>query len=275
LTKYIPYNDSLFLSEEWLNAVCDSWKVIRYNDFYIPVSDERKFGFKLCRNFHLTPALPIQDVEIANSLFNHAQKVDLLEMDIRCHPELILKEYSQVIPMRTQILDLNHTIQLNKNRSREINKYATQYRTSMSDAPSRLEDFISKHLKVKKISFTIPSSIIAQVTQYLIKNNKGVILEIYNENLLIATTLLAIDNNTCYNLICASDKQFPGAMTQLMISAIDWAIEQGCSQFDFEGSQDDGVNNFYKSFGTIELAYSRLSVIKNPLLRLTQKITGR
>ncbi|MCQ2208902.1 MAG: GNAT family N-acetyltransferase [Paludibacteraceae bacterium] len=89
-------------------------------------------------------------------------------------------------------------------------------------------------------------------------------------NKTIAALFLVWDATTAYYLIPTFDydQKTSGASSLLVWHAIRLAKEKGLKRFDFEGSMQNSIANFYKQFGSTEVCYPQIEKTNHPFIRL-------
>lgn len=86
---------------------------------------------------------------------------------------------------------------------------------------------------------------------------------------------LIIDNKTCLYAFGGQVRSKNSGLASVVLidEAIKAAEKRGCTVFDFGGSQDEGVDNFYKGFGANAVPKARLikaSWWLNPILKIVR-----
>jgi hypothetical protein len=81
---------------------------------------------------------------------------------------------------------------------------------------------------------------------------------------------IIIWNGTAHYIAGGShpEKRQSGAMSLLIWRAIEWAAEQGCHTFDFEGSMIPQVETLFRAFGGKQKPFFRITKTKNRLFDL-------
>lgn len=114
---------------------------------------------------------------------------------------------------------------------------------------------------------------ITRVCSTAIERGQGVIASLHDmEGNLLAARFVAYDNNSAYTLMSANDqsRHRSGHSETLM-----WALIKHLSgksrAFDFEGSMDEGIEYFYRSFGSCRTPFFEIRKYRNTLVDLLFK----
>jgi hypothetical protein len=278
--KYIAYtstnNVPLFAQPNWLDKACKAWDVfyiqIAKQEFYLAHQVEQKLIFSMVRPPICTPySYLIGDLsrlneaeqeQLKQALQNWFKKYTYVILDIANeHATLFNTAASNLKEMRTQILNLDAAQSYNANRMRELKKAHINLQLASSSDVDLLYQICSNSLLEKNIQNHIPYAQLKQLVHDSLENKNGNIFLAQLANETIGAAWVVYHQQTAYNLLCGSlkSKGNTGAMTLLQDAAIQWSKAQGATAYDFEGSMDDGVNNYYQSFGTQELKYMRVT----------------
>ena len=130
---------------------------------------------------------------------------------------------------------------------------------------------IDNAIKMLKMSLSenqhlIDKTLLEKVHQFTQAQNRGSILEAFDEhNTLLAIICLIWDKEEMLYLYGGYDHQYnnSGAMSLLFWEAVKMANQKGLS-FNFEGSMLQGVERFFRSFGTVQKPVFTLSKSKFP-----------
>lgn len=107
------------------------------------------------------------------------------------------------------------------------------------------------------------------------KREKGALLyAIDHIGKTLAALFLAWDSTTAYYMIPVYDNEekSSGASSLLVWHGILLAQQKGLSRFDFEGSMQPSIAQYYKQFGSTETEYHQIEKINHPLIKLWKKI---
>jgi len=89
-----------------------------------------------------------------------------------------------------------------------------------------------------------------------------------SEENVIAVNFLVYDNNTVYYLMGGIDpeKRNLGGMDVIQYESIKFALESG-RKFDFEGSMNESIEKYFRSFGSFQKPYFNISKTNSKLLK--------
>jgi len=92
----------------------------------------------------------------------------------------------------------------------------------------------------------------------------------------IAAGLFVYDRRTVYYLVGGVDPlgKVMGAMDLVIFEGIRFALQTG-RDFDFEGSMDEGIEKYFRSFGAKQVPYMRVFRFDNPLLKMYYCLRSR
>lgn len=112
-------------------------------------------------------------------------------------------------------------------------------------------------------------SIFQRLAEYLLSTDKGKLyLALNGEGKLLAAGLFGYHVTTCRYLTGAYDPQGgdSGAMSLLMWEAIRKAQIRGMDVFDFEGSMIEGIEAFFRKFGSLPTPYLQIQRNRLPFV---------
>ena len=137
----------------------------------------------------------------------------------------------------------------------------------------RPEDFAALHHRYwasKGQRDLLQEEFIIRVCTAAIARGQGVIGSLHdNEGQLLAARFVAYDSHSAYTLLSAYVPELhrSGHSETLM-----WLMIQHLGKytqaFDFEGSMDEGIEYFYRSFGTVQTPFFELTKFRNRTLEL-------
>lgn len=146
-------------------------------------------------------------------------------------------------------------------RQRKIIKTEKQTTVRFDMSPSDFAAFHSNYWRSKGCNDLLSEEFIIRVCTVALSRGQGVIGSLHDgEGKLLSARFVAFDNHSAFSLMSASDTQLhrSGHSETLM-----WALIKHLSgktrAFDFEGSMDEGIEYFYRSFGAVQTPYFALS----------------
>lgn len=158
-------------------------------------------------------------------------------------------------------------------RQRKIIKTEKQTTVRFDMSPSDFAAFHNSYWLSKGSKDLLSEEFIVRVCTAALSRGQGVIGSLHDENgKLLSARFVAFDNHSAYALMSASDSQLhrSGHSETLM-----WALIKHLSgktqAFDFEGSMDEGIEYFYRSFGAVQTPYFVLSKYRSSLVELVLK----
>lgn len=292
------YQLPLFHTYDWWNECFETWDVVHIRmDHYqllFPYIPEKKWGFKLIRNPHLTPysgfiftpntPLEIQEALISELLVNKFPRFDYLDIDFAIGMEM--KMYSKLLKTRnkvTHLLTLSTPETIFNNfkpalqrqiRKAQRNKLFIQE----SDSVDQFYELYKKTFQKQQLKVPIKKEQIAKQFDVLKRLNRGKILLVFDEEKNAhAAMVLAFDHEFAYYLLGGTNHQFngSGAMSLLLWHAIQLSTEMNLKQFDFEGSMIPNVSRYFKNFSANEVHYINVHVINSRLMGLLKGVKDR
>jgi len=285
--NYLP----IFYDPAWWNLLSPHWEVLHYNyadlDYFIPYIIEKKMGFSLLRNPHLTPYSGIiYDLEVD---VNEVDLVAACALGISLLPkasELALDCFPLTFPSAafseqkiTHLLDITDKESLYGNfkqsLKRQIKKAERQLSIDTSTDMSTLFSLNEASLKRQQSAQQFDTKLAQKLFDHSIAKNSGQLYYSKDEQGNIHAGLWVVyDRKKMYYLMGGSNPDFlgSGAMGLLLWTAIQSCITLGLAQFDFEGSSVQGIARFFKTFGPTEVKYPVITKPTNKLLNVLQRI---
>lgn len=288
--QYCKVHDvPLFFKPFWLNTFHLNWDVFfvqankEFAFFVIPV--EKKMGFSLARNPHLTPYSGLlfggrysndSKQKLTNLISTKFPQYAFMEVDLHydigidiLFPEFkVSKKITNILLIQDyQTAYANYKPAL----KRQINKAKKNIRVIQKDD---IELFYCLHLKTfekQNMESPTPFDAFQKAWNVCKENGVGKLFFAFDaqENI-HAALFFVFDKDTAYYLAGGTDAAFygSGAMSFLMNFAIEHAYLQGKLFFDFEGSMLPNINRFFKNFSPIEKSYLSISKINSTILRI-------
>ena len=115
----------------------------------------------------------------------------------------------------------------------------------------------------------LDNEFIAHVCRIAISRNSGFIASLRDaHNSLVAARFVVYDEQCAFSLMSAFNRElyFNGAGEVLVWNVLCYLSDK-TKAYDFEGSMDKGVENFYRSFGAVQTQYFEVSKYKNWFFR--------
>lgn len=283
----------LFQQQWWLDTVTESedWSFVQsQHGDALPYVLDQKFGFTFIRPPLLTPYLPnidVQDVDSLEQLIRllpaNSEWIIPLSPDQNQVSDMIWERFGCEQKSRTTfILDLQNEKEdiwrnINKTKQRHIRK--AQKTLNFYDSRFDSNHFVQFHqlaFQQKEKSYPYTETLIEKIVTNAIEHKAVYCSQAYFEETLIGQIACFYDAHTMYYLLGSFDPQYRqyNAMSGLMYRSIQHGSKLGLKLFDFEGSSDEGIANFFSQFGGTKTHYTILSHINNPIWRLKRKILG-
>ena len=293
----------VFLQCWWLDAVCDGWNVVIAikGDAVVgvwPYSLQQRYSVRMMRNPRLTPYLGPHifcppDVKASKrDSFEHDAVLQLLEQlpdnDVwllaiqpGMHQAGLFKHEDLTLSVQqTFLLDLTQdeeTIFQNFKEPlrRNLKGGADDY--TITDEPGRLADLYSFQEKTffrKRVAQSYDLEQMQQLMDACRKHKSAALWTACNATGEVQALLWNVwDSETSYYYMGAKNPATPDyrAVSALLWHAIKEAKAHGCKTFDFEGSMDEGVERFFRSFGARRELYMVLQKDDHWLWRLSKR----
>jgi hypothetical protein len=295
----------VFTQAWWLDAVCGEWDAaIAMKGGHVkgvwayPI--EKKMGVSLIRSQKLTPYIGPQffyppDVKESNKdSYEHETLAELIKQlpvvqvwGLAVQPGLkqagIFKNYGLTTTVQqTFILDITPdkaTIFSGFKESTRRNLKQAEKECTITGAEGHIQQLFEFHKatlgrKDKGISHT--EGDLQKLVKASIDNKSGAVWMAKTGETIEAIAWYVWDKNCCYFVMGAKSPTATnsGAMSLLHWYAINHAQQTGISVFDFEGSMDEGVERFFRSFGGKRELYLILQKNNSPLWKVKQLLLG-
>lgn len=295
----------VFAQAWWLDLVCDEWDaVLAYKGDNItgawayPV--EQRLGVGILRTPRLTPYLGPQvffppDMKAANRDSHENSVVAELMRQMPATPVWnialqpcmkqagIFKKYGLALTVQqTFLIDLamaESDLLANMKDTVRKNIRQGEKELTITDEPGCIDILFEYHrrtlsAKEKKIGHT-PAEL-KSVMDGCIKNNSGSLWVARNGTTTEALVWQVWDKNHSYYFMGAQNPETNGykAMTQLLWHCLKTAKKKGIGTFDLEGSMDEGVERFFRSFGARRELFMVLQRNDSGLWKLKKAVMG-
>ena len=305
-SEYIEFskshnNASVFHQPWWLDAVCghNNWDVILYKNKSEIIAFYTYFKKKkFCLNLATVPYLSllngpyIHDKNISINKIHDIQYYfinsirDKSFININTDENLvnllpyIWDGYTQTSRISYSI-DLTRHISfiyenLGRNIKYDIDKSKNKFnnRVTYNIDINEFYEILYLSYKSKGIVYHHSFELICNILKSSAQNNSLITVGITNESgKLICANVLIISGNRAYYLIGASMPSFKhqGISSHCMWESI-IASKCLCSIFDFEGSMIQGIEKYFRSFGSTPYIINNLTKFNNKFLRLPYEI---
>lgn len=159
-------------------------------------------------------------------------------------------------------------------RQRKIRRYenATSVRFDMS--PRDFAQFHTRYWNGKGKRDVLDERLIERVCSAAVERGQGVVAALYDENgSLLSARFAAYDSRCAYSLMSAHDNALHknGHSETLFWELIKYLSDKTVA-FDFEGSMDEGVEYFYRSFGASQTPFFEIGKSRNALIDFLVKL---
>lgn len=305
-TQFCKDNNQVpvFQQPWWLDVVCPAWDVAMYKkgDNYVgawPYPIEKKLGVMLLRTPMLTPYMgPVviipEDLKESNidSYEHEAIAAMIAELpkapvwNLAVQPGVkqagIFKKYKlHPLVQQTFILELNEdeaTLLANMKDAVRRNIKIGESEATITNDPSCLKElykYQKETLRKKGKSAPMSFDYMQRIMNACLANNSGALWVARDaKNVIQAMVWQVWDKNTSYYFMGA---QNPGtnsyrAMSMLLWHTMKQARQQGNKYFDLEGSMDEGVERFFRSFGGDRALYIILKKNSSIVWKLKEMI---
>lgn len=251
----------------YLDIVCPNWDALVSDDYeaVMPLPWKQKLGIKYVyhplfaqqlgvfyrrdaddQTYEFLQQIPFNFMQYETSL-NFLNHVKQLSLNIRTN---------YILPLDKSYDDLLKGF--NENTRRNIKK-ALNLPNQVSDKV-KLEDFLA--LKKQTLTSQLKSAEVYRLERlitYLVQNQKASIVGVYNpEGQLLAATCLVKFKQRIIYLFAASSQQ--GKTERSMFAVVNFILRNYAKSshvVDFEGSQIEGVAQFFRGFGATTENYYR------------------
>ena len=298
-----PDDVPLFQQYWWLEAVCDGkkWDVaLAYDGDNIvgamPFHFVRRMGFTFILQPQLTQFLGPLFFYGANDTQSHrldfeknvvSKLIDQLEVIkpaatiIHTSPQIVnwlpfyWRGYRQTTRYTYRIPDISDVNAVfaafdKSKRQRKITKIEKQTSVRYDMTAADFAVFHHRYWESKGCKDLLSESFIERVCSAAISRGQGVIGSLYDEDSkLLAARFVAYDNHSAYSLLSAMEPSLhrSGHSETLMWELIRY-LSGKTHAFDFEGSMDEGIEYFYRSFGAQQTPFFELCKYRNSLFEL-------
>ena len=174
----------------------------------------------------------------------------------------------------TYLLDLEKSSEeifsgFNNTLKRQIKKAAENLKIHYSDDWSTLYDFLAANLKNHNQNVPLSRKSFGKLFNAIASQNHGKILEVRNEERVLAAVLLVWDELSAYCLVLGMDKNYIDhqGVKLLLWSSIKEAAKHA-KVYDFEGSMLKKVERIFRSYGGTRTPYYNIRYYRNKWIKV-------
>ena len=301
------YDIPLFLQHWWMETVCDGklWDVaLAFDGDTLAGAMPFHYGQKLGISYVLQPQLtqfsgPVffypRDLSASHRLdFEKRVADNLLHQVEERHPHFFLQNFSpeitnwlpyywagykQTTRYTYRIEDIRDPQRVfaafdAEKRQRKIRRYEDITKVRFDMPADEFAAFHTEYWTSKGQRDVLGRSLIERVCRAAVGRGNGVVASLHDEeDRLLAARFVVYDSRCAYSLMSAQNLQLHknGHSETLFWQLIKYLSDKTVS-FDFEGSMDQGIEYFYRSFGAIQTPFFEISKSRNPLINMLIRI---
>ena len=294
---YVP----LFLQYWWMEAVCEGkqWDVALASDGdtvrgAMPFHVVSKYGFRFAVQPQLTQFSGLVyfypenmseshrldfEKQVAGSLLRQIDDLRLHSFLQNFSPDITnwlpfyWAGYRQTTRYTYRIDDIRDPQKVfdgfdAEKRQRKIRRYENTTNVRFDISPRDFADFHTHYWNGKGKHDVLDKRLIERVCTAAIDRGQGVIAALYDDNDdLLSARFVAYDSRCAYSLMSAHDNALHknGHSETLFWELIKFLSDKTVA-FDFEGSMDEGIEFFYRSFGARQTPFFEISKSRNALI---------
>ena len=293
----------LFIQDWWMDAVCgkNNWNVLMHSignrlaGVLVYHLIKRK-GFSIIiqpvltqttgiwlnypENQSYTKKLDFEN-EVCTELINQLDTLEVSYFEQNFNPHytnwlpFYWKGFVQTTRYSYQITDLSDLNRCFDNftyaKRKQINKAKRTLHTVFDMTGDDFYNHLETNLKKKKNEDVIYSrTLFLRLYEACIKREQGKIIAVADsDNNIHAALFLVWDGKVAYNLISCINPDFKssGASTLVVWEAIN-EMAKYTEVFDFEGSMDEGIEQSFRQFGTVQTPYFRIYKYNSQILKM-------
>lgn len=154
-------------------------------------------------------------------------------------------------------------------RQRKILRCERDTNVRFDMSPADFARFHQRYYTDKGVEDLLDIEFIERVCLTAITRGNGVIGSLYDkEGQLLAARFVAFDEHCAYSLLSALDiKHRHSGYSETLFWQLIQHLSGKVHSFDFEGSMDEGIEYFYRSFGATQIPFSAISHYKYSFLK--------
>lgn len=263
------FNGFIYASSSHLDLVCKTWNALILDDYeaVMPLPEKSKFGVKYAMQPMFSQQLGLifrkvpEDKNIEEFITELRNNYRYFALNLNFYNDLEIKiNNAEKI---NQVLDLNNSYEnikasYSKSTKRNLSNIETEKFELKVNLikPDEFIEFYQANLPNKKLD--IHTELARNLVQHYSKNEQGNIYSVHDKstnNLLACVLILSYNKRHIYLLPVSSIK---GKEKRAMFLLIDSFIKNNAETnylLDFEGSNIEGVQRFYKGFGAFNQNY--------------------
>jgi len=263
------FNGFIYASSAHLDIVSGNWNALVLDDYeaVMPLPEKTKFGIRYAMQPMFSQQLGVifkekpNQKDIKNFIFELQNNYKYFALNLNFYNDLSNKIKNK--EMVNQVLDLNLPYEIlrksySKNTKRNINNTDNENLEIKTDSISTDEfiEIYQANLPDKKLD--IYTELARNLIEYYSNSEYGTIYSVHDKstNNILACVLILTYNKRHIYLLPVSNTE--GKEKKAMFLVIDNFIRNNSDTkflLDFEGSNIEGVQRFYKGFGAIEQNY--------------------
>lgn len=158
-------------------------------------------------------------------------------------------------------------------RQRKIRRYEDSTTVRFDLKPSDFATFHNDYWKGRGESDVLGRDLIERVCSIALNRGNGVIASLYDtEGNMLSARFVAFDSRCAYSLMSAQNNALhKNGHSEVLFWELLKYLSDKTLAFDFEGSMDEGVEYFYRSFGARQIPFFEISKCRNFLIELLMR----
>jgi hypothetical protein len=249
----------------YLDIVADNWDVLVLDDYkaVMPIPWNQKYFIKYITQPYFCQQLGVfskfELTKNINDLFIKSILRKFIKINLNFNSGNFCT--SRMSEKVNYILELNNTYELlfnsfSKRRKRSI-------KAAEKNDLSIRKTSILELIKIKKEFYNhifFPERIVEKLSDYVTANDKGFILGVFKDDILVGGSLFLKSNNRIIYLFSSYNKQSRALnASSFLINTVIKQYENSNFTIDFEGSNLPNIASFFKSFGAKNDNYFHLN----------------
>lgn len=160
-----------------------------------------------------------------------------------------------------------------KERQQKIRRFTEKTSVRFDMQPANFAKLHTEYWQGKGERDLLDSDFIERVCSVAIGRGQGVIASLHDdEGRLLAARFVVYDRRCAYSLMSAADlKLHRSGHNETLVWALLQYLAGKTAAYDFEGSMDEGVEYFYRSFGAVQTPFFEISKSRNALVERIMK----
>ena len=162
-------------------------------------------------------------------------------------------------------------------RQRKIRRYENTTAVRFDMSPRQFAQFHNEYWSGKGRKDELNADFIADVCSAAIERGNGVIASLHNaEGQLLSARFVLFDGQCAYSLMSAQNNALhKSGHSEMLFWELIKYLSDKTVVFDFEGSMDEGIEYFYRSFGAVQTPFFEISKCNSRLFALLLKLRQR